>query len=84
MLLQLVGSVLVLAAFVALARRRIESTSSTYLAANAFGATLLAIDAFHLRQWGFLALEATWALVSAHGLATAGARRAEAAPPDAT
>lgn len=64
MLLQLIGSALVLAAFCALALRRIESTAIAYLLANAVGATLLAIDAYHLRQWGFLALEVTWAGVS--------------------
>jgi hypothetical protein len=68
MLLQLLGSALVLAAFCALALRRVESTAVAYLLANAVGATLLAIDAFHLRQWGFLALEVTWALVSSGAL----------------
>lgn len=64
MLLQVIGSALVLAAFWALAARRIEPTAPAYLSANALGAGLLAVDAWHLHQWGFLVLEATWALVS--------------------
>lgn len=72
MLLQIVGSLLVLTAFCALSTHRTQPSALPYLLANTLGAALLAIDAFHLRQWGFLALEATWAVVSATALAQRG------------
>ncbi len=68
MLLQLTGSLLVLAAFCALTTRRTEPTAVPYLLANVFGAGLLAVDALHLHQWGFLLLETVWALVALHVL----------------
>lgn len=68
MLFQLIGSALVLGAFCAAALGRARPDSVPYLLANVVGATLLAVDAFYLRQWGFLALEATWAIVSAWSL----------------
>ncbi len=39
-----------------------------YGALNLAGSAVLAVDALHGRQWGFLLLEGTWALVSAYGL----------------
>jgi hypothetical protein len=36
---------------------------------NVVGAGVLALDAWRERQWGFLLLEAVWALVAAFGLA---------------
>ncbi len=80
MLLQFVGSLLVLSAFVALARGRVRAGDTWYLLANVVGASLLAVDALHLRAWGFLALEVTWAVVSAQALARASLSRPSARP----
>jgi hypothetical protein len=61
--------VLVLVAF-ALSQRNIVSTSSgTYLVLNVVGSALLAVLALHERQWGFLLLNAVWAVVSGTSLA---------------
>ncbi len=76
MLFQLIGSALVLGAFCAVAMRRTQPESVLYLLANVVGATLLAVDAFFLRQWGFFALEAIWAIVSGWNLGRSSLRRA--------
>jgi len=39
-----------------------------FLLLNLVGAVVLAGSAWHEEQWGFLVLEAAWALVSAVGL----------------
>ena len=62
--LQLVGAVLILAAFVAAQAGRASTTSVTYLLANALGAGLLFASASIDRQWGFMLLEGVWALVA--------------------
>ena len=53
--------------------------SPAYLAVNLVGSALLALDAWHGREPGFLALEAVWALVSAWGLVQILRRRARGA-----
>ncbi len=67
-LLQIVGALLILAAFIALQLRRIDSTSYLYLILNAAGSAVLALLALRGSQWGFLLLEGTWAAVSIAGL----------------
>jgi uncharacterized membrane protein YhaH (DUF805 family) len=67
-LLQIVGALLVLAAFVALQLKRLRPTSYTYLTLNAAGSALLALLAVIGHQWGFLLLEGTWAAVSVAAL----------------
>jgi hypothetical protein len=67
-LLQIVGAVLVLAAFVGLQLKRLDPASYAYLTMNAAGAALLAALAAVGHQWGFLLLEGTWAAVSVAGL----------------
>jgi uncharacterized membrane protein YhaH (DUF805 family) len=62
--LQIIGALLVLAAFVALQVKRMRPTSYTYLTLNAGGSALLALLAVIGHQWGFLLLEGTWAAVS--------------------
>lgn len=64
LLIQLIGSVLVLAAFAANQIWRISDSSRPYLTANALGSCGLAVSALAGSQWGFLALEGTWCLVS--------------------
>jgi hypothetical protein len=65
---QLIGAVLILAAFVLAQQRRLLTDSVVYLALNAVGAALLAIVAVLDRDIGFTLLEATWAVVSTTGL----------------
>jgi hypothetical protein len=68
-LFQILGALLVLAAF-ALAQARVVATQGrVYLALNVIGATVLAVDAYAEKQWGFLLLEAVWALIAGWGLA---------------
>jgi hypothetical protein len=68
-LVQIVGSLLVLAGF-ALAQWGILSLKSLrYLLLNTIGSTVLAINAIYEAQWGFLLLEGVWAIVSAISLA---------------
>jgi hypothetical protein len=68
---QLIGAVLILAAFVLAQQRRLATDSVAYLALNAAGAVLLAIVAVAGRDIGFTLLEFTWAVVSTVGLARA-------------
>jgi alpha-D-ribose 1-methylphosphonate 5-triphosphate diphosphatase PhnM len=66
--LQIAGALAILAAFTLAQARVLDVRSSAYLAANLAGAALLAMLAWHERQWGFLLLETAWALVSLSGL----------------
>ena len=65
---QVVGALVILAAFAAAQARRLDVRSRTYLVPNVVGAGALALDAWRERQWGFLLLEGVWALVAAFGL----------------
>ena len=67
---QVVGALAILAAFVAAQVGVFDVRSWTYLWLNFFGALVLGIVAWHERQYGFLLLEGVWTLVSAWGLAT--------------
>ena len=67
-LVQLAGALAILAAFAAAQLGRLEVCAWPYLWLNAAGAWVLALDAWHERQWGFALLEGVWALVSAAGL----------------
>ena len=65
---QLIGAVLILTAFVLAQQRRLATDSVVYLALNAIGAGLLAVVAVLDRDIGFTLLETTWAVVSTTGL----------------
>jgi hypothetical protein len=67
-LVQILGSLLVLAAFAAAQRNLLSTESRTYLALNLVGSAVLTVVAAHEQQWGFLLLEACWAAVSGWGL----------------
>ena len=62
--ISLIGSLAILAAFIANQARRLTTTGLTYLVLNTLGSGILAVIAIIEHQWGFLLLEGTWALVS--------------------
>lgn len=76
---QVVGSLMVLAGFALAQRGVIDQKSLPYLLLNLVGSVVLAVEALLVRQWGFLLLETVWAVVSAVSLV--GVLRARAAPP---
>ena len=67
-LVQVTGSLLILVPFVLVQVGRLRTTSPAYGVLNFVGSTVLALDAWHGHQWGFLLLEGTWAVVSLAGL----------------
>ena len=67
-LAQLVGAMLILAAYVASQQNRMRLDSAQFLALNTAGAAILAVVALSNRDLGFLLLESVWTLVSARGL----------------
>jgi hypothetical protein len=81
-LIQIVGALLILAAFAAVQFERMRPDSRLYLALNLVGSIILAALAWLESQWGFLLLEGVWAIVSAWGLwmALFGPPRAPKAP----
>ena len=67
--IQIVGALLILAAFAAVQFGRMHPDSRLYLALNLVGSVILAVLAVAAEQWGFVLLEGVWAIVSAWGLA---------------
>ncbi len=67
-LIQIVGALLILAAFAAVQFDRMRPDSRLYLALNLVGSAILAVLAVAAAQWGFVLLEGVWAIVSAWGL----------------
>jgi hypothetical protein len=68
---QIVGALLILAAFTAVQLERMRPDSRLYLALNLAGSAILAVLAVSAQQWGFVLLEGVWAVVSAWGLLAA-------------
>jgi hypothetical protein len=62
------GSLLILAAFAAAQLGRLDVRSVRYLILNIAGAAILAVIAATHASWGFLLLEGTWTIVSALSL----------------
>ena len=60
----LVGSLLILGAFVGSQLRRMKPSDRSYILLNLAGSSILAVVAAFEAQWGFLLLEGVWALVS--------------------
>ena len=66
--MQIVGALLILVAFAAAQFGAMDPRSPAYLVLNLLGSLVLAVLAWHERQWGFLLLESVWAVVSLWGL----------------
>lgn len=62
--IQIGGAVLVLIGYVLGQLDKIDTSSKPYLLINLVGSALLAADAFAGRQWGFLVLNGSWAVIS--------------------
>jgi hypothetical protein len=65
---QVLGSLIILSAFILAQSSKLDQASRAYLSINALGAATLGIDAIVERQWGFVLLESVWALTSCIGL----------------
>lgn len=76
-LVEIIGSLLVLVAFVAGQARLLRGDSRTALSLNLVGSATLAVIALRQGAWGFLLLEGTWALVSAVSLTAMRPRSAD-------
>jgi hypothetical protein len=68
-LIELVGAVLILSAFVLAQLGRLRTASLTYMVLNFVGAGILAVVAALDGDTGFLLLEGVWAVVSGFGIA---------------
>lgn len=67
-LIQILGAVLILAAFALAQARVVTPDARSYLVLNLVGGSVLAVDAYLGEQWGFLLLEGVWAIIAAWGL----------------
>lgn len=67
-LIQILGALLVLTAFALAQARVLTPDAHSYLVLNLVGGSVLAVDAYIGRQWGFLLLEGVWAIIAALGL----------------
>ena len=63
-IVQLVGALPILAAFVATQLEWLDTRSKPYLGLNVAGSAVLAVSAVVEAQWGFLLIECVWGFVS--------------------
>jgi hypothetical protein len=67
-LVSVIGAIVILVAFAAQQFKKLEPETTTYQALNLVGGICLCITAVASRQYGFILLEGSWAIVSAVGL----------------
>jgi hypothetical protein len=77
--IQIVGALLVVAAFAALQFGYMRAHSRLYLVLNLVGSATLSVLAFADQQWGFLLLEGVWSVVSLWSLVRVAQGRVPAA-----
>jgi hypothetical protein len=65
---QVLGAILILAAYALAQMRRLDQDSYVYLLLNFLGGVLLGVLAYIGRDWGFLLLEGAWAGLSGWGI----------------
>jgi hypothetical protein len=73
-IVQILGALLILAAFVLAQHGVLDTRSPAYLTLNLAGSTALAMLAARHADWGFLLLEGTWAVASLIPLVARAAR----------
>jgi NADH:ubiquinone oxidoreductase subunit 6 (subunit J) len=66
--ISLFGAIVILTAFAAGQLRKLKHESVAYQLMNLIGGTCLCIAAVASLQYGFILLEGSWAILSAHGL----------------
>ena len=76
---QVLGSLLILGAFVAALFGRLDQSGYRYLVPNAVGSVVLTATAIVNLEWGFILLEGVWALVSLYSIARKATGRTVAA-----
>ena len=68
MAFEIVGAILILAAFALNQFRGLDRHGAPYLMLNVAGSVILGVIAAHHRQWGFLLLQTVWAIVALWGV----------------
>ncbi|MEV4532304.1 hypothetical protein AB0J82_00560 [Asanoa sp. NPDC049518] len=80
-IVEVIGSLLILAGFAASQLGKLDAHSVPYLVLNVVGSAILAVIALSQQSWGFLLLEGTWAVVSAASLVARFIRRGDRPEP---
>ena len=80
-LVQIAGAILVLVAYGLLQAGVLTAQARSFIVLNLVVASVLAVEAYVEQQWGFLLLEAAWAVIAAASLVRLGKRDANIAMP---